>query len=553
MSIHRTGPMAVYGWLNEPVPGRGVWLADEPDGWERLEYAELANDARGIAADLAARGVGRGDVVAIALPGNRDGLAALFGAWAAGCCATMLPVPVYGAGAEYTAHAAAIIDQTRPAVTFADAESAPLLKSVVSVSPVRRAAPAAAVTAEPARVAVLQFTSGTTGGPRAIPVTWDNIAANFDMVYRWMEWQDGDGMVMWAPLNHDMGLHGILMAIARQDDLWLMRPDQFIRRPERWLSCLGPGKARHTAAPAFAFGYAARRVRPEQWTALNLSGCKAAMVGGEVVDPAALRAFTAAAAPSGFDPAVFHPSYGMAENTMAATAGGLLGRPGRVLRPDWEQMRFGEPVRVLETAPLVPKPGTGPVTSDSTDSTGWLTGHGLPLPADGVTIQITDADGKPLPDGTLGEIVVTGRLVTDGYVNGESFGGLVRSRDAGFVYDGDLYVLGRMGDSLKVRARTVYVEDLEFKARATAGLNRLAVVSMSHGGRPGVAVFAESEPGAWADKVVHALRAELGPDPEIAVIVGPHGLIRRTSSGKPQRRQMWQLWSAGQLPGTRLS
>jgi acyl-CoA synthetase (AMP-forming)/AMP-acid ligase II len=543
--------MAVYGWLNEPAPGRGVWLAEEPDGWDRLEYAELAEDARRVAADLTERGVGGGEVVAIALPGNRDGLAALFGAWAAGCCATMLPVPVYGVGAEYTKHVAAILDQAHPAVTFADAESAPLLESVAPVSPVRRAA-SAAPTAEPAPVALLQFTSGTTGGPRAIPVTWDNIVADFDVVYRWMEWQDGDGIVMWAPLNHDMGLHCITLAASRQDDLWLMRPDQFIRKPERWMSCLGPGKARHTAAPSFAYGYAARRIRPEAWATLDLSAWKSAMVGAEVVDPAALRAFAIAAAPSGFNPAAYHPTYGMAENTMVATAGGLFGRPARVLRPDWQQMRFGEPVRVLETAPLVPEPGTGPVTTDSTDSTGWLTGHGLPLPADGTKIQITDADGTPLPDGTLGEIVITGQLVTDGYVGAESFGGVVRTRDAGFVYDGELYVLGRMGDSLKIRARTVYVEDLEFKARAAAGLTRLAVVSMNDGGRPGVAVFAESEPGAWADKVVHALRAELGPDPEIAIIVGPHGVIRRTSSGKTQRRQMWQLWSAGQLPGTRL-
>lgn len=541
--------MSIHGWLTTPAPGRGVCFAGERGGWERVSYAELADDASGVAADLAARGAGRGDVVAIALAGSRDGLAALFGAWAAGCCATMLPVPVYGAGAEYTAHAAAILEQARPAVTFADAESAPLLQSVGPVFPVRRVAGSAA-TAEPGRVAVLQFTSGTTRSPRAIQVTWDNMAANFAVLYRWMNWQDGDGMASWLPLNHDMGLFACVMTAARQGDLWLMRPDQFIRGPERWLSCLVPGKARHAGAPSFGFGYAARRVRPEQWAALDLSGWRTAIVGGEVPDPGALRAFAAAAAASGFDPSVLHPAYGLAENTSAVTAG-AVGRPGRVLRPDWEQMRFGEPVRVLDTGLLIPPPGA--VTPDAADGTGWLTGQGWPLPCDEIGVQIADADGEPLPDGTLGEIMVTGRSVADGYAGGERFGGVLRTGDAGFVHDGDLYILGRMGDSLKVRARTVYVEDLEFKARAAAGLNRLAVVSMSDGGRPGVAVFAESDPGAWAEKVTQALRAELGPDPEIAVIAGPRGLIRRTSSGKPQRRQMWQLWSAGQLAGTRLT
>lgn len=541
--------MSILGWLSAPSPGRGVWFAGERDGWERVEYAELAEDARAVAADLAARGVGRGDVVAIALPGSRDGLAALFGAWAAGCVATMLPVPGYGAGAEYTAHTAAILEQARPAVTFADAESAPLLESVAQVSEVRRDASGAGTVQEPARVAVLQFTSGTTRSPRAIQVTWDNIVANFAVLWRWMEWKDGDGMASWLPFNHDMGLLACVMTAARQGDLWLMRPDQFIRGPERWLASLGPGKAAHAGAPSFGFGYVARRLRPEQWAELDLSGWKSAIVGGEVPDPGALRAFAAAAAPSGFDPAAIHPAYGLAENTSACTAG-AVGRPGRVLRPDWEQMHFGEPVRVLETGLLLPPPGA--LTPDAADGAGWLAGQGWPLPVDAVGVEIADAEGTALPEGSLGEIVITGRSVADGYVGDEPFDGLLRTGDAGFVHDGDLYVLGRMGDSLKVRARTVYVEDLELKAREAAGLNRLAVVAMSDGGRPGIAVFAESAPGPWADKVTQALRTELGPDPEIAVIAGERGLIRRTSSGKPQRRAMWQLWSAGKLPGTRL-
>ncbi|WP_169317446.1 AMP-binding protein [Actinacidiphila oryziradicis] len=542
--------MSILGWLSAPTPGRGVWLAGERDGWERVEYAVLAADARAVAADLAARGVGRGDVVAIALPGSRDGLAALYGAWAAGACATMLPVPGYGAGAEYTAHTAAILEQARPAVTFADAESAPLLEGVAQVSEVRRDGVGVETLVEPGGVAVLQFTSGTTRSPRAIQVTWDNIVSNFGVLYRWMEWKDGDGMASWLPFNHDMGLLACVMTAARQGDLWLMRPDQFIRGPERWLSCLGPGKASHAGSPSFGFGYVARRVRPEQWAELDLSGWRSAIVGGEVPDPGALRAFAAAAAPAGFDPAGIHPAYGLAENTSAVTAG-AVGRPGRVVRPDWERMQFGEPVHVVETGLLLPPADA--VTSEAGDGAGWLAGQGWPIPVDEVEVRIADGEGKPLPEGSLGEIVITGRSVAVGYVGDEPFDGLLHTGDAGFVHDGDLYVLGRMGDSLKVRARTVYVEDLEFKAREAAGLNRLAVVSMSDRGRPGIAVFAEAEPGPWADKVNQALRTELGPDPEIAVIAGEHGLICRTSSGKPQRRVMWQLWSAGKLPGTRLS
>src|SRR5258707_6477788 len=97
-----------------------------------------------------------------------------------------------------------------------------------------------------------------------------------------------------------------------------------------------------------------------------------------------------------------------------------------------------------------------PVPDDETagdaDGAGWLTGHGLPEPGDGVGVEVVDVDGTALPGGTLGEIAVTGQSLAVGYVGDEPFGARLRTGDAGFVHDGDLYVLGRMGDSLKIRA-----------------------------------------------------------------------------------------------------
>jgi fatty-acyl-CoA synthase len=544
--------MASAAWLTAPRAGRGIWLADQGGRWERITYAELASAARRVAADLDARGVRQGDVVAVAMPAGRDCLAALFGAWAAGACLCMLPAANYGSGQEYAAHAAAILRQARPAVTFADDDSAALLGELAPVSRVRYAAAEAPVRQRAATAAV-QFTSGSTGRPRGLKLTWDNIAANMKVLDRWTGWREGDAGASWLPLNHDMGfVGGLLLTVAHQGDLWLMRPDQFIRDPARWLSCLGPGRANHTAAPPFGYGHAARRVGRERWAGLDLSGWRTAIVGAQAIDRGVLRAFARAARPAGFDPAALMPAYGLAENTVAVTAGGpaagpagRAGKTTRVVRPDWRRMRFGEPVTVLETGVLVPdEPDT------DAGGAGWLTGHGLPSRADGVGVRIEDSGGTPLPGGTLGEIVVTGGSVADGYLGEPPLGGVLRTGDAGFVLDGDLYVLGRMGDSLKVRARSVYVEDLDAKASAAAGLDRLAVIGVTDGGQPCVAVFAEARPGPWAGRVREALRAELGPEPAITVIAGPRGLIRRTPSGKPRRREMWRLWSSGSLRGT---
>jgi hypothetical protein len=145
-------------------------------------------------------------------------------------------------------------------------------------------------------------------------------------------------------------------------------------------------------------------------------------------------------------------------------------------------LSFGEPVRILDAAPLDER--------QRSSHEGWLIGHGTPPAGHDVTVRIVGEDGAGLPDGSLGEITVAGPNVTDGYHSGREGGstrfvdGSLHTGDAGFLHDGDLYVLGRMGDALKVgrlNGRSgVYVEDLDVKVAAACGLDRsrLAVVSV---------------------------------------------------------------------------
>ena len=150
---------------------------------------------------------------------------------------------------------------------------------------------------------------------------------------------------------------------------------------------------------------------------------------------------------------------------------------------------------------------------------------------------------------------MTGASVAAGYHAGRTggatrfSGGELWTGDGGFFDGGELYVLGRMGDSLKLRGRSVYVEDLDAKVATAAGLDKgkiLTVGSMDHG-RAVLAVFAEARPGPWRDGVIGALREELGPEPVLTLVCGQRGLIRRTSSGKPRRRHMWQMLQGGAL------
>lgn len=542
--------IALRGWLTEPHPGRGVhMLAEDASGWEFREYAELAASARRVAAALQQEGVRPGDIVGVLMPTGFPCLSVFFGVWAAGATTCMITPPAFDKGEEYIAGTAGILAQAEPVLlaTVPEFESLAveaMRKAGLPGSPwTWREAEDEAEVAEPGELALVQFTSGSSAAPRGVRVGWDSLAANIDLIRNWLGWRDGDVTATWLPLYHDMGLIGCLLTpVASQGDLWVMRPAQFVRDPGRWLECLT--FAAHTAAPPFAFEYAARRVPPERFAGLDLSGWRNAIVGAEPVDPVVLERFAQLAEPAGFSRTAYIPAYGLAEATLAVT--GRAGRRvPRVVRPDPGSLAFGGEVRVVEEYAL------GDVADPARP--GWLTSAGAP--GKEVDIDIVDDGGRALPAAHLGEIVVAGASVADGYHAGASGGsarfeaGRLHTGDAGFLYDGELFVLGRMGDSLKTRGRSVYVEDLEAAVVDATGLprSRCAVVSMTGAGTTGVVLFAETAAGPWVDEARRVLCAGLGESADIAVVTGRPGLISRTTSGKVRRRHMWDRFRSGQF------
>jgi len=545
---------ALTAWLTDPRPGRGIHLAGDGE-WDYYSYEELAAGARQVGAQLAAAGAGRGDVVCMLMPTGFAHLTTFFGIWAAGATPCLIVPPSFQAPADYIAHVASVLVQAEPVLVAACGGYETLIAEAMAAAgrpdgPWIYHAGTDEIEPRPAgEFGLLQFTSGSTSQPRGARASWSNLEHNIAMIHQLLGWRDGDAMASWLPLHHDMGLIGCTLdTVTAQGDLWLMQPEQFVRRPLQWLECFQPGRAAHCMTPAFAFAYLSRRVPQDRLAALDLSQWRTAVVGAETVDPAALGEFARLARPSGFSATVFRPGYGLAEATLAVS---IASRPGEgtLVRPDSSSLRFGEQVRITATARL-----TGdPVPADE----GWLAGHGRPSPAQGVGIEILGEDGGPLPEGYLGEIAVTGPSVTAGYHGGREggatrfSGGQLRTGDAGFLHGADLFVLGRMGESLKANGSSVYVEDLDLKVSAAIGLDRsrLAVVSSYEPGRRGVVLFVEARPdGEWVEAACDALRGRLGADFPIKVIAGSRGLVRRTSSGKPRRRHMWQLLQAGELP-----
>jgi fatty-acyl-CoA synthase len=545
--------VAMLDWLSEPSTQHGIRFARDDGGWDLWTYQRLAVAIWGAAEQLRSQGVRRSDVVGIVTPTGPAFVAAYFGALAAGVTpAPLAPPTLFDDERRYISHVASLMRSTaalivtepgltstvKKACAEADVARAPVILDLEHQA-------SEAIRSAPAELALLQFTSGSSGTPRGVKVTYDNLEANIAMIRDWIDWGPDDAGAHWLPLYHDMGLIGCLLTPAiHQRDLWILRPDQFVREPERWLDCFGRGPAVFTAGPNFCFAYAAKRIDPSHLDGCDFSRWRAAIVGAERLDPGALGRFIHLLAPHGFRPETFLPAYGMAEATLAIT-GVERHRVPRVVKPDWSSIAFGQTAAIEMTAEL------GDEVVENGD--GWLVGCGGPLP--GAALQVLDEAGRPLAEGMVGELEVSGTIVTAGYLSGSTDSvtaftdGKVRTGDAGFIHAGEVYVVGRLGDAIKVRGKTLYAEDLEAKLAAIRGVpaGRCVVVPGVSESDSALTVIVEAQAGEWLRTVIELLRREAGREVKVQVFGGDRGTILRTSSGKPRRRVIWHALERGEL------
>jgi len=551
--------LGLLDWVGDPDPSLGVHFADEDGGWQLTTYTELARSARGVAALLGEQGLSRGGVVSILVPTGPEFATAFFGTLlAGGTPSPLVPPTVFGRPEAYVERTAelmavatevAITDESLLGLVDAARLQAGIDRPPLVIGP-EVGEEAGAERAQAAELALLQFTSGSSGPPRGVRVTWDNLEANIDMLRDLISEEAGDGGAHWLPLYHDMGLIGcFLTPIVHQRETWIMRPDQFIRDPLRWLERLGSGAASFAAAPNFGFAYATKHTRPEQLEGMDFSSWKGAIVGAERLDPAALDRFARMLEPFGFRREAFLPAYGLAEATLAVSIQSPRLRP-RVVRPDWSSVAFGQPVE-LECDALLGDPRAD-------EGAGWLVGCGQPLA--GVEVAVVDEEGAELDEGVLGELTVRASTVASGYMgSAESSTGFVgdslRTGDAGFRHGGEVFVVGRLGDALKVRGRTLYAEDLESKLCAIEGVpkGRCIVVPGLGKGTDGLVAIVEASDGDWVEEALRVLGREVDEEVEIQILAAPVGTIERTSSGKPRRRPLWRALINGELDFERLS
>ncbi|MET8825647.1 fatty acyl-AMP ligase [Streptomyces sp. NPDC004610] len=407
-------------------------------------------------------------------------------------------------------------------------------------------------------IALLQYTSGSTGDPKGVRVTHANFRANVAETDLLWPCRADSAVVNWLPLFHDMGmLFGVVLPLWAGIPAYLMSPEAFIRRPGRWLEAISRFRGSHTAAPSFAYELCVRDAAGGVADGLDLSSLRVAANGAEPVRWSTVRAFTQAFAPAGFRPRAMCPGYGLAENTLKVT-GSPEDREPTLLPLDAEALRAGH------ARPRPVQDGPGPEVVHAV-------GCGTTVGASEVRIADPDT-GAGLAEDAVGEIWVSGPCVADGYhgrgeesvrtfrarLSGEEHrGAWLRTGDLGFLHAGELFVTGRLKDVIIRKGRNFYPQDIEASAeRADPALrpNCAAAFSVDDGTAELLVLVVEADgralrdggPDGLRERVREAVREgqRLVPD---AVVLVRRGALPKTSSGKVQRRETRRRYLAGEL------
>ncbi|MEU2391453.1 amino acid adenylation domain-containing protein [Streptomyces sp. NPDC007369] len=518
---------------------------------DRLSRAGLDAKARSIAAHLQDRGLAGERVLVLLAPGL-DYIASFLGCLYAGATAVPLYPPPR---VRHSARHAAVLADAGAAAVLADEDGASIAPYLTGdcaaqlISPTDPM-PDADAWRRPAidsdTVAFLQYTSGSTGSPKGVMVTHGNLLANSREIQQTFGTGPHSHAVSWLPPYHDMGLiGGILQPLYAGCTATLMSPFSFVTSPRMWLELISQEGAQVSGGPNFAYDLCVDRLSDADLEGLDLSRWEVAFNGAEPVRAETLDRFAAKMAPTGFRKQAFFPCYGLAEATLLVS--------GRSLG-DTAPVAFDADSLAPGRVPA-PQPGGTEVVSCGP-------------PSDGVSVAVVDpATGAECAQGQVGEITVGGAGVAAGYWNrpdasAQTFPApagpgapAMRTGDLGFLYGGDLHVVGRSKDLVVVRGRNHYPSDLEHTAAESHPLVRRGGAAFARAGAHGeeaVLVLEASRPKEgeeYADVVTAVLAAlgrEHGLTPGAVVLVRP-GSVPRTSSGKVQRSHCRELLAADGL------
>ncbi len=420
----------------------------------RIGYAEFWDEAQRFAQALRARGLRPGERVAILLPNRIEAAVACYGCWLAGGIAA--PLNVQGRARDFQAwlrhcearhvvyeyshtdatDAIAAIDasdeseliEPAPIERWPLGAEHPLCPPITDDAILVDVDAAERIAAED--VALILYTSGTTGAPKGVTLTHGNLLANASAVVRYLDLSERDSVLSILAFYYAYGASVLHTHLISGGCVVLAQNLLF---PHLLMDTIARERISGFSGVPSTYALLLERVRLGDY---DLSSLRYLTQAGGAMSPSLTRRMRAA-----LPNARLFVMYGQTEATSRLTW----------LPPERLDEKLGS----------------------------------VGIPIDGVALRIAREDGSDAATGEPGEVRVRGANVMRGYWNNPEAsaavfdGGWLRTGDMGYLdADGYLFLAGRRSDMIKTGAHRVHPNDIEDVIVELAGVSEAAVVGI---------------------------------------------------------------------------
>lgn len=468
------------------------------EGSRRVSYGALWADVRRFAAALRARGLTRGERVAVLLPNCVEAVVAIYGTWLAGGVVVPLNVQARARDfvrwlshceARFVVHTGDDADVTEallgleppPLSMIWTYESAGGAEPAPSFQPSSRSVPT------PDKLALLLYTSGTTGRPKGVMLSHGNLTANTTSIIEYLGLTGADSIASILPFYYSYGssvLHTHLAVGARL----VLEPNLVF--PHLLVGTMARERVTGFSGVPSTYALLLSRVKLERY---DLSSLRYLTQAGGAMSPALTQRVRAA-----LPHARLFVVYGQTEATARLT--------------------WLPPERLDEKLGSV----------------------GIPIP--GTRLEVRRDGGQRAEAGEVGEVWATGDNVMLGFLKDPAAtrsviqDGWLKTGDMGRIdMDGFLFLWGRRSDMIKTGAHRVHPNDVEEVIAEVAGVTEVAVIGI-HDDVLGQAVkaFVVAKEALSTERIKAHCRERLAPY-KIPKQVELVSSLPKTSSGKVQR------------------
>lgn len=385
--------------------------------------------------------------------------------------------------------------------------------------------------AQPNDIAFFSQSSGTSGFPKGIPLSHQNLIARAIGARDLTAIDSSSVMLNWQPLHHigsisDWHIRGI----AAGAKLIYGSTAEVLAQPLRWLDWIDTYQVTDSWAPNYAFTRIIEELdRPEHFTRRwDLSRLRLCLCAGESIVTDILDQFEDRLNSSGLKLGVLQPAFGMAE-----TASG--------------------------TTYHLPVPGKRVIRHKVRGELRSFASCGVPIP--GISVRVVNDHDDLCKEAEIGHIQFHGLAVFSGYfkedeLNQQRFSQdhWLKTGDLGFILDGQLFITGRDKAEIIINGRNISSESIEMHVGTLPGIRpghvAVCTVCPKDSIKERICIFFTQDQSDESQEFLRKLSGSIvqnyGFIPDFLIPINASD-IPRTSLGKIRRHVLSEQFNKGKF------